>query len=288
MTTTLNRNVPTTNGFAKSNSHGGAPDAQLLAKVRQEYAAADQEHVFAFYDKLSPSQQTTLLSQLASIDIHRVNRIYANAVAADGAPITPPTNFLRLDDNQDKLSLGGGLIGRSRTPSPTPTNPEEVLPLPQEACATILNNPADEARWYDIGLQEIADNKVGVLLLAGGQGTRLGSSLPKGMYDIGLPSSATLFDYQAGRIKKLQSVAETRFNKQPGSVRIRWYVMTSGPTRHETEKYFESQSYFGLDKNDVIFFEQGESAMCGVKLLLTPCRCASRFVKRGEAAALCS
>lgn len=152
------------------------------------------------------------------------------------------------------------MIGRSRTPSPT--RPEEVQPLPEAACASIVGNPADETKWRNLGLDAIGNNQVAVLLMAGGQGTRLGSSSPKGMYDIQLPSGKTLFELQAGRILRLEKVAAQSANKPVESVKIRWYVMTSGPTRKETERYFESKHYFGLDKENVVFFEQGGFLLC--------------------------
>jgi UDP-N-acetylglucosamine/UDP-N-acetylgalactosamine diphosphorylase len=194
-----------------------------LDTLRPRYEAAGQAHLLKFWDKLSTSEQKSLTDQLDAIDIERVNRIYKKAVTAEAE------------------AAGAH---------------DPIEPLPKDASDSVKSD-SKEKEWRAIGLEAIANGTVGVLLMAGGQGTRLGSSAPKGCYDIGLPSHKSLFQYQAERIARLQTVAEQEFKKPAGSVIIPWYVMTSGPTRRETTEFFTKNSYFGLDSKNVILFEQG-------------------------------
>ena len=199
--------------------------------LRQRYESADQGHVFTFYDTLPPAEQQALVSQLEALDIERVNRIYQKAVGAER-----------------ELAANAGK--------------EVIEPLPEDAAGSVIGDPAQEAAWRTAGLAAIARGEVGVLLMAGGQGTRLGSSAPKGCYDIGLPSHKSLFQYQAERIARLQAVAAASPGAPAGRAVIPWYVMTSGPTRGETEAFFKKHNFFGLDPANVIFFEQGASPRC--------------------------
>ncbi|EPS96677.1 hypothetical protein FOMPIDRAFT_1150677 [Fomitopsis schrenkii] len=194
--------------------------------IRKRYEAAGQGHLLQFWPKLSDAERAALLAQLDALDIDRVNRIYKRAVGGE----------------KEAADHAGQ---------------DAIEPLPEDAADSVVGDPAKKNEWWSIGLKAIAHGEVGVLLMAGGQGTRLGSSAPKGCYDIGLPSHKTLFQYQAERIARLQAVAEQETGKPKGSVVIPWYVMTSGPTRQATESFFKSHKFFGLSSKNVIFFEQG-------------------------------
>lgn len=104
-----------------------------------------------------------------------------------------------------------------------------------------------------LGLQQIADGRVAALLLAGGQGTRLGVSDPKGMFDVGLPSNKTLYQLQGERLRRLCHLARDLTGKDCA---IPWYIMTSEQTKEPTDAFFTDRSYFGLNPSDVFIFEQ--------------------------------
>ncbi|KAF9327856.1 UDP-N-acetylglucosamine pyrophosphorylase [Podila minutissima] len=196
-----------------------------ISTLRERYQAAGQAHLLTYYDDLSSEEQTQLFDQLHNLNVERVNRIHQKATTC---------------------------------PSPMLNNQSATLaPLPEECFDSTLEASMDKTQeWQTIGLNQIAQNKVAVILLAGGQGTRLGSSAPKGCYDINLPSNKSLFQIQAERIVKLQQLAQ----QQPGAaanVTIPWYVMTSGPTRPATVAFFQENNYFGLSSQNIVFFEQG-------------------------------
>lgn len=127
-----------------------------------------------------------------------------------------------------------------------------LAPLPPTAMDSVGQaDAATRERWQTRGLAAYQAGQVAIILLAGGQGTRLGSAEPKGCYNIGLPSQKSLFQMQGERIAKLQQLAG------PSAPLIPWYVMTSGPTRAATEAFFAAHHHFGLRPEQVTFFEQG-------------------------------
>ncbi|KAI0203533.1 nucleotide-diphospho-sugar transferase [Astrocystis sublimbata] len=213
--------------------------AANVAALKAKFESAGQGHVFTFYDSLSDTEKETLFNQLQKIDPARINKLWELA----------------------------------QNPPKEPEN-TVVEPLPESATASVLDSkPADLERWYNLGLDLIAKGEVAVILLAGGQGTRLGSKAPKGAYNIKLNSKKTLFQIQAERILKIQQLAAEKASDK-SKAQVPWYVMTSGPTRGPTEKFFKKESlaelsdeenearaqgkpYFGLDAQNVKIFEQG-------------------------------
>ncbi|KAK9843554.1 hypothetical protein WJX81_008640 [Elliptochloris bilobata] len=157
---------------------------------------------------------------------------------------------------------------------------EPAQPL-QDADVQTIDGVSDgqELRWIKTGFRLVAEGKLAVVLLAGGQGTRLGSAAPKGCYDIGLPSRKPLFQLQAERLARLQQLAAEAAYGAGAAVRnpLRWYIMTSAATDAATREFFAEHAHFGLRPDQIVFFQQGELPCLtpkGCLILEQPCRLA--------------
>ncbi|KAK3329493.1 nucleotide-diphospho-sugar transferase [Apodospora peruviana] len=203
------------------------PTAEQLSQLREKYTEGGQSHVFTFYDSLSNDEKAAFFEQLSKFDATSINTIAAKALAESAADHGKPKDAI-------------------------------LEPLPSSVATSVIGTEQSKIdEWYKAGLDLISKNKVAVVLMAGGQGTRLGSSAPKGCYDIGLASHKSLFQIQAERIIKIAALGAEHASVAAGKVDVPWYVMTSGPTRQPTEDFFAQHKYFGLDPKNVFFFEQG-------------------------------
>ena len=116
---------------------------------------------------------------------------------------------------------------------------------------TKLTN-ADYEKYESLGLKEIKNGKLAVVTMAGGQGTRLGHTGPKGTFDLGLDTHKSIFEILCDTINDARSKY---------GVDIPWYIMTSDENNEETERFFETHNYFGYPKNCITFFKQGKLPM---------------------------
>jgi UDP-N-acetylglucosamine/UDP-N-acetylgalactosamine diphosphorylase len=96
------------------------------------------------------------------------------------------------------------------------------------------------------GEAALAAGEVAVVLVAGGQGTRLGFDGPRGTFPVGPVSGATLFQMHAEKVVAL----ERRYGRI-----LPLLVMTSPVNDHATRAFFGEHGDFGLGR--VRFFVQG-------------------------------
>lgn len=112
---------------------------------------------------------------------------------------------------------------------------------------------AREAEFREMGLKTIKEQKVGAVLLAGGQGTRLGLDKPKGTLNIGVNRELYLFEQL---LKNLLEVTDEARAYVP------LYIMTSNINHDDTVQFFEEHHYFGYPKEYVKFFTQEMEPAC--------------------------
>jgi UDP-N-acetylglucosamine/UDP-N-acetylgalactosamine diphosphorylase len=120
--------------------------------------------------------------------------------------------------------------------------PENIKPIP------VVRTGTDEAAARRAGEETLRAGRVACVLVAGGQGSRLGFDHPKGMFPIGPVSGKSLFQNHAEKVL----ATAVRYGRP-----VPLLVMTSDATHDETVAFFEKNNRFGLPPGDVAFFRQG-------------------------------
>lgn len=107
-------------------------------------------------------------------------------------------------------------------------------------------NEKDELE--NIGAEIIKNNQYAVITMAGGQGTRLGHSGPKGTYKLDIGENGKyIFEIFVEKLLK----AKNKYGTE-----IYWYIMTSEENNDDTINFFENHNYFGYNKQKIRFFKQ--------------------------------
>lgn len=163
-----------------------------MERQRKELAEYSQEHLLRFWEELTDEDRHDLENDIDELDLQETTLYFKKA----------------LESSQ---RIGQGMLD------------DKVRPVDEKKIASAKTSTEEELTVYEeLGLKEVAEGRVAVLLMSGGQGTRLGVTYPKGMYDVDLPSHKTLFQLQAERILRLQNIAEQRCGKHG---EITWYVV---------------------------------------------------------------
>lgn len=196
---------------------------KLYEKIREKLIKYNQEQLLVNYENMNNEDKEKLLKEIDSIDYSLMSDLYKNAQK-------------ELDFKDEKI--------------------ESI------DCTEKDRMPKEEKEKYDkIGTDKIKSGKLAVVTMAGGQGTRLGHSGPKGTYTLNVGKEMSLFEILCKTLKEA---------KEKYGVYVHWYIMTSNQNNKETVEFFEKNNYFNYPKEKVTFFIQGELPMVGLdgKLLV--------------------
>lgn len=180
-----------------------------LKQVKEILEKYGQEHLLQFYDELSADEKQTLLHQILSIPFDVVLHLY------------------------------------EKSKSDVLTSTEDIEPLPY-VCKNSLSSQ-EFSLYSKIGENAIQNGEIGVITMAGGQGSRLGFKGPKGTFELDTNPKISLFEVLCNYLKS----ASTAYN-----ITVPWYIMTSTENYQATIQFFEDKNFFGYPRDSVTFFVQ--------------------------------
>ena len=172
----------------------------------------NQEHVVRLMKKLDVEKQEELINQIQEIDFHQISELYNNTKK-------------EIEFKESKI---------------------QPLKYLDKAKLT----PEQRTKFDELGEKAVRNGEYAVVTMAGGQGTRLGHTGPKGTFKLDVYGKGKyLFEILTENLKEANQKYE---------VTIPWYIMTSKENNAETVQFLEKNNYFGYDKEFVTIFTQSE------------------------------
>lgn len=188
---------------------------EKFEQVEKILRKTGQEHLLKQYERLTDDKKKQeFLNSILTIDFDAINEIYFNS----------KKNITNKDFTIEPIKF----IDKERI------------------------DEKEYIEYEKLGREIIKNGKLAVVTMAGGQGTRLGHTGPKGTFDLGLGNHKSIFEILCDTLK-----AE---NERYG-VSVPWYIMTSDENNAETVEFFEKNNYFGYNKGDIFFFTQSKLPM---------------------------
>lgn len=166
-----------------------------------------QEHILKFYNELTIKERKILFNQIESIDFSILDN---------------------LKHKDTKLQI----------------NTTNIKPI---SAITIDDINKNKSSYLSIGKNILQQGKVAAILLAGGQGTRLGFDKPKGMYNIGITKELFIFECLINNLIK---------NTSNITQKVPLYIMTSTHNNVETIQFFKNHNFFNYGEENIRFFIQ--------------------------------
>lgn len=171
-----------------------------------------QDHIIRLLERLDEQKQEELIDQIQKIDFHQIMELYNNTKK-------------KIEFKESKI---------------------EPLKYLDKAKLT----DTQRKKFDDLGEKKIKAGEYAVVTMAGGQGTRLGHTGPKGTFKLDVYGKGKyLFEILTENLKEAN---------QKYGVTIPWYIMTSKENNKDTVDFLEKHKYFGYDKNYVTIFTQSE------------------------------
>lgn len=172
----------------------------------------NQEQLERFYKDLSKTEQSKLQKEIENIDFEQINSLYINS------------------KKDEIIEL------------------KEIKPIKYYIKKKLSKSIIEE--YSNLAKEILRKNKLCVITMAGGQGSRLGVNGPKGMFKLNIDGKLkSLFEINCEKLIK----ANKQYN-----IEILWLIMTSKENDLQTQEFFRNNNYFGYPKNRIIFFTQNE------------------------------